>query len=142
MYGMGRGYDTNLREHYHYHFSKRVEKCAFKARVYLNFPRIAMPASKVAFQKTKIEDKINLIDPRGRPTATAGSDLCFCICLPFVRPSVPTFQNKTNFKRKLCSLLARLWVWASGSLMTPVLETFNCVALPVVHSMIYSKFTP
>ena len=38
-----------------------------------------------------------------------------------VRPSVPTTQNKANFKRKQCSLLARLWVWPSGSLMTPVL---------------------
>ena len=27
--------------------------------------------------------------------------------------------NKT--KRKQCSLLARLWIWPSGSLMTPVL---------------------
>ena len=49
-----------------------------------------------------------------RPThiVTAGSDNCFCTC----RPSVPTFQNKTNIKRKQCSLLARLWVWPSGSL--------------------------
>ena len=59
--------------------------------------------------------------PRGRPTVTASSDHCFCTCHPFVRRSVPTFQNKSNFKRKQCSLLARLWVWLSGSLMTPVL---------------------
>ena len=38
-----------------------------------------------------------------------------------VSTSVPSFQNKTNFKRKQCSLLARLWVWPSRSLMTPVL---------------------
>ena len=53
-----------------------------------------------------------------------GSDNCFCTCRPSVLPSVrrvPTFQNKTNFKRKQCSLLARLWAWPSGSLMTPVL---------------------
>ena len=63
-------------------------------------------------------------DPRGRPTVTAGSDNCFCTCRPFLRPSVrssPLFQSKTNFKRKQCSLVARLWVWPSGSLMTPVL---------------------
>ena len=41
-----------------------------------------------------------------------------------VRSSV-TFQNKTNFKRKQCSLPARLWVCPSGSLlMTPVLSHF------------------
>ena len=41
----------------------------------------------------------------------------------FVRPSVrPHFSNlaKQN-NRKQCSLLARQWVWPSGSLMTPVL---------------------
>ena len=32
----------------------------------------------------------------------------------YVSPSVPTFQNKTNFKRN-CTLLARQWVWPSGS---------------------------
>ena len=42
-----------------------------------------------------------------------------------VRPSVPTFQNKTNVKRKQCLPLARLWVWPSGSLMTPVLSRIN-----------------
>ena len=51
-------------------------------------------------------------DPLARPTVTAGSDHC---------PPVPNFQNKTNFKRKQCSLLAILWVWSSGSLRTPVL---------------------
>ena len=69
------------------------------------------------------------IDPRGRPTVTASSDHCFSTCRPFVRPSVrpsvPTFQNNTNFKRKQCSLLARLWVWPSGSLMTHVLFYLN-----------------
>ena len=37
------------------------------------------------------------------------------------RTSIPTFQNKINFKWKQCLLLARLWVLSSGSLMTPVL---------------------
>ena len=39
-----------------------------------------------------------------------------------VRPYVANFRNKTNFKRKQ---LARLWVWQSGSFMTPVLISFN-----------------
>ena len=43
-----------------------------------------------------------LFDPLGQPTVTASSDHCFRTC----RLSVPTFQNKTNFKRKQCSLLA------------------------------------
>ena len=40
-----------------------------------------------------------------------------------IRPFVPTFQNKSNFKRKPWSPLARLWVWPRGSFMTPVLFT-------------------
>ena len=59
-----------------------------------------------------------IIYPLGRPTVTAGRDNCFRTCCPYV----PTFQNKTNFKQKQCLLLARLWVWSSGSLMTPVLS--------------------
>ena len=34
---------------------------------------------------------------------------------------VCTSKNKTNFQRKQCTLLARLWVWPCGSLTTPVL---------------------
>ena len=37
------------------------------------------------------------IVPRGRPTVTAGSDHCFphsAFVRPYVRPSVPTFQNE------------------------------------------------
>ena len=56
----------------------------------------------------------NVIDPGGRPAVKAGSDHCFC-SRQSVRPSIPTFQNKTNIKRKM-------WVWPSGSLMTPVLS--------------------
>ena len=59
-----------------------------------------------------------LVDPRGRPTVMADSDHCFCTSSFRTFPSVPTFQNKTNIKRKHCSLLTRLWVWPSGSLMT------------------------
>ena len=64
-----------------------------------------------------------LVDPRGRLTFVAGSDHYFCTCRPFVRPS-PLFKTKlfkTIFQQKQCSLLARLWVWPSGSLMTHVL---------------------
>ena len=50
---------------------------------------------------TRIMKRINnLIDPRGRATDTAGRDHCFCTYRPSVRPSVPTFENKTNLKRK------------------------------------------
>ena len=62
---------------------------------------------------------IHEADPQSRPVVI----IVFAhVVLSSVRPSVPTFQNKTNFKRKQCSLLARLWVWPSGSLMTPVLS--------------------
>ena len=71
-----------------------------------------------------------LVDPRSRPTVTASRDNCFCTCRSFVRmyvrTSVPTFQNKTNLKRKQSSLLARLWVRPSGSLMIP----FLCCLIP------------
>ena len=68
------------------------------------------------------------IDPLCRPTVMPGSDHCFRMCRQFLRPSVPTFQKKTNFKWELWSLLAGLWVWPSGSLMTPVL--FYITSLP------------
>ena len=42
-----------------------------------------------------------LIDPRGRPTVTAGSDHCFCTCRPFVRPPVrPHFSKQNKFQAK------------------------------------------
>ena len=52
------------------------------------------------FVRTKIDPKY--IDPRSRPTVTAGSDHYFCTCCLSVRPS-PLFKisnNKTKFKRK------------------------------------------
>ena len=63
--------------------------------------------------KSYLSVLFSLIDPQSRPVVI----IVFSTC----RPSVPTFQNKTDFKRKQCSLLARLWVWPSGSLMTHVL---------------------
>ena len=41
---------------------------------------------------------------------------CFRTCCPSVRPS-PLFKSRKQNNRKQCSLLARLWVWPSGSLM-------------------------
>ena len=43
---------------------------------------------------------LQVIDPRGRPTVTAGSDHCFCTCRPSVRPHFSKqnkFQAKTMF---------------------------------------------
>ena len=52
---------------------------------------------------------IHQADPQSRPVV-------------IVFAHVRSFQNKTNFKRKQCLQLAiGLWVWLSGSLMTPVL---------------------
>ena len=68
-----------------------------------------------------------VIDPLGQPKVTAGRDNCFRTCCPSIRPYVrpyvrPHFSNleKQN-NRKQCMLLAWLWVWPSGSLMTLVL---------------------
>ena len=61
---------------------------------------------------------IHSADPQPRPVVIIVSKHVF---RSYVRPSVPKFQNKTNFKRKQRSLLVRLCVWQSGSLMTPVL---------------------
>ena len=60
---------------------------------------------------------IHEADPHSRPVV-------IIVFAHIVRPSplFKIYQNKTNFKRKQCSLLARLWVWPSGSLMTPVLS--------------------
>ena len=58
-------------------------------------------------------------DPLGQPQVTAGRDHCFRTCCPSVRPHFSNLEKQKN--RKQCSLLAWLWVWPSGSLMTPVL---------------------
>ena len=56
------------------------------------------------------------IDPLGQSTVTAGRDNYFRTCCPSV------FWNLAKQKnRKQWSLLVRLWVWPSGSLMTLVL---------------------
>ena len=47
---------------------------------------------------TTSESEVRLIDPRGRPTVTAGSDHCFHKCRPSVRPSPLSKQNKFQAK--------------------------------------------
>ena len=80
---------------------------------------------------TFARDKKQTFDPFGRPTVTAGSDHCCHTCCPSERPSqlFKIEQNKTNFKRKPCSLLARLLVWPSGSSMTRVLFSLHFCTL-------------
>ena len=55
----------------------------------------------------------HFIDPLGRPTDTAGSDHSL------------HFSKSNKTEQKQYSLLAILWVWPSGSLMTPVLSYFS-----------------
>ena len=43
---------------------------------------------------------VSCIDPRDRPTVTAGSDHYFCACCPFVRPS-PLFKSSTTKQQKI-----------------------------------------
>ena len=81
------------------------------------------------FTKRRKKEEKALFDPRGRSTVVI---IVFAhVIRSYVRPSVrPHFsQNKTNFKRKQCSLLARRWVWPSGSLMTPALFLFVFVEM-------------
>ena len=55
-------------------------------------------------------------------SADPQSRLVVIIVFAYVVCPSPLFKIKqNNFKRKQCSLLARLRVWPSGSLMTPVL---------------------
>ena len=61
-------------------------------------------------------------------TRIADSDLCFLTCCLSVHSSVPTFQNLAKTKQ-ISSEMARLWVWQSGSLMTPVLFVLFCKIL-------------
>ena len=66
--------------------------------------------------------RFQLIDLLGQPKVTAGSDHCFRTCCPSVLPHFSNLAKQNN--RKQWSLLARLWVWPSESLMTPVLCDF------------------
>ena len=62
--------------------------------------------------------RVQSFDPRDRPTVTAGSDHCFCTCRSSVRR---VLLFKKIFQVKTVLVPAVLWVWPSGSLMTPVL---------------------
>ena len=81
---------------------------------------------------------IHSANPQSRP---AGSDHCFLTYCPSVRTSTlfKIQQNKRYFKRKQHSLLARLWVWPSGSsAITSIMHPFVEV-LAKLWSMPHSK---
>ena len=58
-------------------------------------PRVAENfAFEKRFSHLKERGSLLIIDPRGRPTVTAGSDHCFHTCCPSVCPYVrPHFSN-------------------------------------------------
>ena len=104
-----------------------------------NISKIHTPKKRSSLvKKGKADPKKNLIislpiffrfhsiDPLGQPTITAGSDHCFHTWYPYVLwfSQFEIWLITTNVKWKQCSLLERLWVWPSGSLMTltPVLS--------------------
>ena len=93
--------------------AKETEKTILNRR-HLVCHQVSQTIFWIQAYKKKIE---NAIDPLGWPSVTAGSDDCFCTCCPTLLFKFS--QNKT--KPKQCSLLARLWVWPSGSLTSPVL---------------------
>ena len=91
-------------------------------------------------QKSKSNHLKISIDPLGQPSVPAGSDHCFRTCYPYVRfqnlPKQNIFQEKTMF-----TILARLWIWPSGSLMTPVLSILaNVFLLRFLHILLYLCF--
>ena len=64
------------------------------------------------------------LDPLGQPKVTAGIGIivfAHAVC-PYVRPHFSNLAKQ--YCRKQYSLPARLWVWPSGSLMTPVVIVF------------------
>ena len=86
---------------------------------------------------------IYYIDPLGQTKVTAGRDHCFRKCCPYVRPHFSNLEKQNN--RKQCSLLAWLWVWPSGSLMTPVLflniyfQQLNFISISYSYSRFFLK---
>ena len=81
---------------------------------------------------------IHSANPKSRPVG-------IIVFAPVVCPSVrPHFSNleKQNF-RKQCSLMAWLWIWPSGSLMTPGLciNTFSHIKLRsyTVYDMLFVR---
>ena len=59
--------------------------------------------TQTASQPVTLSSYVQDIDPRGRPTVTAGSDHYFRTCCLYIRPSVPTFQNlaKQNVQARI-----------------------------------------
>ena len=112
--------------------------CAY-AKLLLRIMRFSGISTTTRNKKCKCQDisivlKTLEIDPLGRPTVTAGCDNWFRTCCPSVRTtSVPTFQNlakRNKFQAKnMYSLLAILWVWLSGSLMTLCFVQLNLESL-------------
>ena len=80
----------------------------------MQFTRLALQILFVIKAKTRFPR----IDPLGQPKVKSGSDQCFRRCCPSVRTHFSNLEKQNN--RKQCLLLARLWVWPSGSLMTAV----------------------
>ena len=81
------------------------------------------------------------IDPLGQPKVIVFAH----IVRPSVRPHFSNLEKQNN--RKQYSLLAWLWVWLSGSLMTPVLFSFVAeqvssknVLLFLIMFVLYLKF--
>ena len=101
--------------------------------------------SNLSFLKSEklelfVEILIHEADPESRPVVIiVFAHVVRSYVRQYVRPSVPTFQNKMNFKRKQCSLLARLWVWPSGSLITPVLFNFIFIASLRICSEVHTR---
>ena len=52
------------------------------------------------------------------PTVTASSDHCFHKRCPSAHPHISKFKKQNKFQVMQCSLLARSWVWPSGSSLT------------------------
>ena len=90
------------------------------------------------------EKLIHQADPQLRPVVIIVSAY-----VVYPSPLFKIQQNKTNFKRKQCSILARLLVWPSGSLMTPVfyhlflylrlLYGINCLCLTCGYNYAISQ---
>ena len=65
-----------------------------------------------------VKKLIHSANPKSRPV---GIIILAHVVRPYVRPSSLFKSRKTQNNRKQCSLPGWLWVWPSGSLMTPVL---------------------
>ena len=81
-----------------------------------------------------------VIDPQGRPTVI---DHCFCKC----RPSFPTFQNKTNFNRKQCSLLGETvdlaeWIIDDTCLVASVLCVLRSCTCCIAEGLRFYEMHP